>query len=208
MAPLYCRRESQRVTNTVPAADFPTAGAPLTYVPWNELARRSLPAGICNAGVAPPCVPKTNDPAKLAHLRAHGLTPGDAFPGNVIPAELIDQNAVRFMGTGAIPKPNIGTSQFSHRQSSRRSCVKTWSASITTSRTVLHLMGHWIHDSMSQTIYPTMWSGDSYTTVGDVFQNPSWASVIKLTQTLSPTLLNETALNVNGNTININPAGI
>jgi hypothetical protein len=47
-----------------------------------------------------------------------------------------------------------------------------------------------------------MWGpGNQYFTVGNVFKNPSWAAVIKLSQTLSPTLLNETAFNVNGNTI-------
>ena len=69
-------------------------------------------------------------------------------------------------------------------------------------------MGHWIHDQMSQTIFPSQWSGDSYTTVGNVFANPSWAAVVKLSQTLSPNLLNETAFNVNGNTIDMTPAGI
>ena len=58
---------------------------------------------------------------------------------------------------------------------------------------------------MDQTIYPSMWDGDSYVTVGDVFNNPTWGTVIKLTQSLSPTILNETSINVNGNTINITP---
>lgn len=196
------------VTNTVPAANFPTLGQDLQYAPWNELTADKLASGVCNAGVAPPCVPKTSDPAKLALYAAHGLTPGDPFPGNVIPADLIDQNAVRFMSTGAIPKPNIGTTQFSSSPKQPtyvREDVVRVDHDITDK---IHLMGHWIHDEMSQTIYPTMWSGDSYSTVGDIFNNPSWSSVIKLTQTLSPSLLNETALNVNGNTIHINPAGI
>jgi hypothetical protein len=69
-------------------------------------------------------------------------------------------------------------------------------------------MGHWIHDSMSNTQYPSMWSPDSYYTVGTLFKNPSWGTVVKLTQTLSTTLLNETSINVNGNTINMTPVGI
>ncbi len=32
---------------------------------------------------------------------------------------------------------------------------------------------------MDQTIYPSMWDGDSYVTVGDVFNNPTWGTVIK-----------------------------
>ncbi len=138
----------------------------------------------------------------------YGLTPGQAFPDNKIPAGSDRPERSAVLNTGAIPKPNIGTSQFSSSPKQPtfvREDVVRIDHDITDR---LHLMGHWIHDSMSQTIYPTMWSGDSYATVGNVFQNPSWASVIKLTQTISPTVLNETALNVNGNTININPAGI
>jgi hypothetical protein len=52
----------------------------------------------------------------------------------------------------------------------------------------MHLMGHWIHDQMSQTYFPNQnWGdGDSYTTAGDTMANPSWGSVIKLTYTISP----------------------
>jgi hypothetical protein len=196
-------------TATVPNADFPTAGQALTYQPWNEPA--SLANGVCNAGQTAPCVPKTNDPAKLALYAGDGLTPGNAFPGNVIPANLIDPNAVLFMGTGAIPHqtnssvtaPTV-TASPSQPQYVREDVVRA-DHDISPR---LHLMGHWIHDAMVQTIIPSEWSGDSYDTVGTVFANPSWASVIKLSQTLSPTILNETALNVNGNTINWTPTGI
>src|SRR5579863_2114869 len=71
---------SPLVANTIQANNFPTAGAPLTY---------NVPAG--NAA---PIVPVTSDPAKLALYTQDGLTAGQPFPGNVIPANLIDQNAV------------------------------------------------------------------------------------------------------------------
>lgn len=220
----YIAGANPSVTNTVPAANFPTAGQDLNYQPWNELAASKLPAGVCNNGVAPPCVPITADPKYVGNgyvfdpnnpvaptgglYGQYHLVPGNPFPNNTIPAALLDANAIRFMSTGAIPKPNIGTSQFSSSPKQPtfvREDVVRVDHDITDR---LHLMGHWIHDQMSQTIYPTMWSGDSYTTVGDVFKNPSWSSVIKLTDTVSPSVLNETAFNVNGNTININPAGI
>jgi Carboxypeptidase regulatory-like domain len=185
------------VTNTIPSAYFPTAGSPLVYSPLSG---------------NPLIVPSTNDPAKLAVYTADGLVAGLPFPSNkgayTIPANLIDPNAVLFMGTGAIPKPNTtnGTQVLSSPKQPtdvREDVVR-----------VDHhfndkyaLMGHWIHDDMSQTIFPSMWSGDNYYTVGNVFNNPSWGTVIKLTQTISPTLLNETSINVNGNTINITPVG-
>ena len=181
------------VTPTVPANDFPTAGSAFTYTPFN--------------GGAAPVVPVTSDPAKLAVYSTDHLTPGQPFPGNTIPANLLDPNAVLFMGTGAIPHPNSGTDNYvsSPKQPTYvREDVVRIDHNITNK---MHLMGSWLHDSATQTIFPTMWSGDSYTTVGDIFSNPSWAAAVRLTDTLSPTVLNEVGLYVNGNTINVAPAG-
>ena len=196
--------------STAPAADFPTAGSPLAYQPFNELAASALPSGVCNPGVAAPCVPKTSDPAKLATYAADGLTPGGPFPGNVIPANLLDPNAVLFMGTGAIPMPNAGTDTNPQYVASPKQPTDVREDVVRIDHDInskMHLMGHWIHDQMSQTIIPSIWSGDNYDTVGTVFANPSWSAVIKLTQTLSPSLLNETSFDVNGNTIDMSPTG-
>ncbi len=200
-------------TNTVPTADFPTAGQNLNYVAWNDQSFTGSQIGTtCNADVtAAPCVPKTSDPAKLALYAQDGLTQGEAFPGGVIPANLIDSNAVLFMGTGAIPKPTNGSVTNPQVVSAPKQPTFVREDVVRIDHDITdkyHLMGHWIHDQMSQTNYPSMWDGDSYYTVGTVFANPSWASVIKLTQTLSPTLLNETSLDVNGNTIQWTPVGV
>jgi len=174
--------------------------------------KESPNAGICNSGQTAPCVPTTADPAKLALYSTDGLTIGNSFPGGTIPANLIDPNAVLFMKTGAIPASNStsasGAPQYvaSPTQPTYvREDVVRIDHDITAR---MHLMGHFIHDQMSQTYYPDMWSSDSYPTTGNVFGNPTWGSVIKLTQTISPNLLNETSLNVNGNSISITPAGI
>jgi hypothetical protein len=189
----YIAGVNPTVTPTIPANDFPAAGSNFTYTPFN--------------GTAVPVVPVTSDPAKLATYAADHLTPGQPFPGNTIPANLLDPNAVLFMGTGAIPMPNSGTDNYvaSPKQPTyvREDVVRidhNFSDKY-------HLMGSWIHDAMSQTVIPTQWSGDSYDTVGDVFKNPSWGAAIRLTQSISPTVLNETGLYVNGNTINVSPYG-
>ncbi|HEX3986191.1 MAG TPA: TonB-dependent receptor [Acidobacteriaceae bacterium] len=185
---------SPTVTPTVPAGDVPTSGAALAYTPFN--------------GGAAPVVPTTSDPAKLALYATDGLTPGQPFPNNTIPANLLDPNAVLMMGTGAIPKPNVGTDNY-QASPTQPTYVREDVVRIDHNFSQkYHLMGSWIHDAMSQTIFPTMWSGDSYTTVGDVFNNPSWGAAVRLTQAISPTLLNETGLYVNGNTISVQPAGI
>jgi hypothetical protein len=189
-------------TATVPDADFPTAGQALNYSAWND-------------GTTPPIVPKTTDPNELAKYPANWV-PGQPIPKNAdgtftIPANLLDPNAVLFMGTGAIPHATNGSSTNPQvvAAPSQPTFVREDVVRIDHDFTEkYHLMGHWIHDQMSQTIYPSEWSGSSYNTVGTLFANPSWASVIKLTQTLTPNLLNETSLNVNGNTIVWSPVGI
>ena len=201
----YIAGVNPSLTPTVPANDFPAnSTSDFTYTPWN-----------CGqSGCAAPIVPKvTTNPTYTALETANGLTPGAAFPGSqsagyTIPAALLDPNAVLFMGTGAIPKPNSGTDGYvgSPKQPTyvREDVVRIDH----NFNDKYHLMGSWIHDAMTQTIIPTQWSGDSYDTVGDVFANPSWGSAIRLTQAISPTLLNETGLYVNGNTISVTPTGI
>jgi Carboxypeptidase regulatory-like domain len=192
------------VANTIPAAYFPTAGSPLNYTPLTK-----NPDGTPITLI----VPNTMDPAKLAQYSADGLVAGKPFPsdgagGYTIPANLLDPNAVLFMGTGAIPKPNTANGTQYIASPKQPTYVREDVVRIDHHfNDKYQLMGHWIHDQMSQTIYPDMWGNDSYVTTGDVFKNPTWGTVIKLTQSISPTLLNETSLNVNGNTINITPVG-
>ncbi len=192
------------VTNTIPAAYFPTAGSPLNYTPLTKDS---------NGNPIQLLVPATADPAKLALYSQDGLVAGQPFPSSggvyTIPANLLDPNAILFMGTGAIPKPNTANGTQYIASPKQPTYVREDVVRIDQHFSDKYqLMGHWIHDQMSQTIYPDMWSNNSYVTTGDVFQNPSWGTVIKLTQAISPTVLNETGLNVNGNTINITPAGI
>jgi hypothetical protein len=190
-------------TTTIPTADFPTAGQNLAYV--------LPPKG------AVPIVPLTNDPAKLAIYSADGLIAGNAFPNPsgdnktyVIPSNLLDPNAVRFMGTGAFPKPNapdgsnVYVASIAAPTYVREDLIRIDHAI----NSKLQLMGHYIHDANTQTKYPPLWSNDSYPTVGSVMNNPAWAAVVKLTQTISPNLLNETAFNFDGNKLTFTPIGV
>lgn len=179
------------VVNTIAAANFPTLGQPLTYI---------VPS---NGKV--PIVPQTTDPAKLALYAADGLTPGQPFPNNTIPANLIDQNAVRELSAGTFPKPNFGTSQFI---SSIPETTNVREDVIRIDRNIaskFQLMGHYLHDAVSQTRYPPLWGNSTYPTVGSAMLNPSWSSTVKLTQTYSPSLLNETSFLFSGNTIHLTP---
>ena len=182
------------IKNTIAASNFPVAGQPLTYtVPSNGTI---------------PIVPVTADPARQALYAADGLTPGQPFPANTIPANLIDPNVVLMMNAGTFPKPNLGTSQYissiAQPTNVREDLVRIDHAI----NSKFQLMGHYVHDNVDQTYFPPLWGDSSYPTVGTAMYNPSWAAVIKLTQTISPNVLNETAFNYNGNLIHLDPVGV
>jgi len=182
------------VVNTIASSNFPTAGQPVTYtVPSNG---------------AVPLVPITADPAKLAIYQADGLTPGQPFPNNTIPANLIDPNAVLEMNAGTFPKPNFGTGQYISsvpQPTNVREDVVRIDHAINSK---LQLMGHYVHDAVTQTTYPPQWGDSSYPTTGSTMLNPAWMAAFKLTQMYSPSLLNETAFNYSDNTVKINPQGV
>lgn len=184
---------SPTLTNTIPASDFPTTGQDLTYV---------SPTG----GTI--LVPTTNDPLKAGRISDLKLKQGQPFPNNVIPAALFDDNAVRFLSTGAFPKPNSGFSQVALSANQPifvREDVVRMDHNINDK---WQLMGHFVHDGVNQTYATSLWNNDSYPTVGTTFTNPSYSAVIKLTGAITPTLLNEVSFNYDGNIIKIQPEGI
>lgn len=190
------RGSAPTTTNTIPLADFPVAGQALHYV--------------VSTGGAVPIVPSTpQNAAKNALYAQDGLTPGQPFPNNIIPANLIDPNVIAMINTGIFPKPNVtdGANQFVASVVQPTYVREDLVRIDHNINEKLQLMGHYIHDANSQTLYPPLWSNDNYPTVGSVIQNPAWAAVVKLTQTLSPNLLNETAFNYDGNKLTITPVG-
>ena len=177
--------------NAILAPNFPTPGQPLAYTP---------PSGKA------PLVPITSDPAKLAIYAADGLVAGQPFPGNIIPANLMDQNAVLQLNTGAFPKPNFnnGTQYIASipQPTQVREDIVRIDHAISPK---YQLMGHYLHDTLAQNYFPPLWGNSSYPTVGTEMNNPSYSAVIKLTQTYSPNLLNETAFLYSGNKITLTP---
>jgi hypothetical protein len=185
---------SPSTVNTIAANNFAVAGQDLAYtVPSNGTA---------------PIVPDTTDPAKLLIYAARHLTPGQPFPNSIIPKELIDPNAVLELNAGTFPKPNFGTSQYISSIPQPTNVREDVVRIDHTINSKLQLMGHYLHDQVSQTYFPPLWGDSSYPTVGTAMLNPSWSSTVKLTQTLSPKLLNETAFLYSGNTIHLSPVGV
>jgi hypothetical protein len=183
---------SPSIQNDILASNFPTAGQPLAY---------TIPAG-----GPTPIVPTTTDPAKLALYTADGLTMGMPFPKNTIPANLMDPNAVLEVNAGTFPKPNYNNgTQFiasiPQPTQVREDIVRIDHAI----NSKYQLMGHYLHDTLLQSYFPPLWGDSTYPTVGTTMTNPSFSAVIKLTQTYTPNLLNETALLYSGNKITLTP---
>jgi len=195
---------SPSVVKTLDQRDFPVAGKDLQYF---------APAFASTSAILVPSATTVGDPAFQAKLTAAGLTPGTPFPtaagggGQVIPASLIDPNAIAYLGTGIIPMGNASvangqaTSQAQTPLSVRDDIVRI-DHRVTDKWQIL---GHYIHDSITQTLGGPMegWSGGSYNTITSVVSNPSNSGAVKLTGSITPNLLVELSMNYDGNVINI-----
>ena len=185
---------SPNTNNTLPAADFPVAGQSLHYV---------APAFASNSKIL---VPSTvSDPAFLAKLASLGLTPGQPFPNDTIPAALIDPNAVAYLSTGVVPKPNLPDGRV---VTSAPTPLDVRDDLVRIDHRITdkwQILGHYIHDSVTQTQGGPMlgWSSSSYNTITSTVNNPSNSAAIKLTGSISPSLLVEASFNYDGNVIQI-----
>ena len=180
---------------TVPlASEYPTSsGAAITSaITAPTLAQ--VPASIqfknCPGGAAPA-----------------GVTPGQPFPNNTIPACMIDSNASALLTAGIFPLPTSGsTFQGGNKQpTTGKEEIARIDHQFTDKFSVF---GHWISDQAMQTFGETMWSGDNVPTVGNTFGNPSYSAVVHATYAIRPNLLNEVAFSYDGNRIHIIPAGV
>jgi hypothetical protein len=183
---------SPSIQNDILAPNFPVAGQALAY---------TIPAG-----GPTPIVPTTSDPAKLALYTADGLTMGQPFTKNTIPANLMDPNAVLEVNAGTFPKPNYnGGTQYiasiPQPTQVREDIVRIDHAI----NSKYQLMGHYLHDTLLQNYFPPLWGDSTYPTVGTIMTNPSFSAAIKLTQTYTSNLLNETAFLYSGNKITLTP---
>ncbi|HEY1463663.1 MAG TPA: carboxypeptidase regulatory-like domain-containing protein [Terriglobales bacterium] len=129
------------------------------------------------------------------------------FSSSAIPAGLLNANAQTLINSGIFPAPTSGA-QFVGGNNSPTNVREEIARVDHTFNDKFSVFGHWISEQTSQTYGTTQWSGDNVPTVSDVFGNPSYSAVVHTTYVISPTLLNETAFNYNGNRIHIIPQGL
>jgi carboxypeptidase family protein len=181
------------LVNTLPAADFPTAGQALHYVAPSYAAGRQI------------YVPKqVTDPAFLAKLTADGLTPGQPFPNQTIPANLFDPNALLYFSSGLIPHPTSGDKVVSQAETpiNVRDDIVRIDHQLTPK---WQIMGHYEHNAVTQgNAKPFLgWLSADYNTVTSTLSNPANSAALKLSGTISPSLLLEASMNYDGNIIDI-----
>jgi hypothetical protein len=213
-------------TATLPTADIPTLGTDLVYqsplfassstnngvttnpgivVPLSG--SYATAAGVQNVYFEP-CLASTvsnRDACQTALLTKYSLTPGQPFPGNKIPAELFDQNAVKYLNLGILPKP---TTSDGEAVSEAQTPINVRDDVVRIDHKVNDkwaILGHYMHDSVTQNYgQPFLgWLWASYNTVTSTLSNPSNSAAIKLSGTINPNLLVESSINYDGNVINI-----
>jgi hypothetical protein len=189
--------------NSIPSADLVTSPSTFNFALPAFNPSTQLAAGVGNQIF----VPTTGDPNFNAKLTAAGLTPGKPFPNNTIPGSLLDPNALLFNTLNDIP---AATNQANDTLTPPAGKIPTFMREDLfridhTINDKWQLFGHFIHDAVSQNYATILWNSDNYPTVGSNFVNPSYASVIKLTGTLTPNVLLEAAINYDGNKIAILP---
>jgi len=185
------------------ASSYPDAGGagtgaviPTTYN--NKTNPIAVPTGIANEFA--------NCPGGVAPA---GIVPGQPFPNNTIPDCMINSNAKALLTAGGkyggiFPAPTNGA--FFQGGNNSPTTLREEIARVDHTFTPkFSVFGHWISEQISQTYGTTQWSGDNVPSIADVFGNPSYSAVVHATYVISPTLLNETAFNYNGNRINIIP---
>jgi hypothetical protein len=141
-----------------------------------------------------------------------GIVQGQPFPGNTIPACMLDPNAQALLTAGGqfggiFPAPTSG-SQFIQPvavpTNVREEIVRI--DHNFTDKFVIY--GHYLAEQIANNQAKTMWSGDNVPSIGNTFGNPSYAAVIHTAYTISPNVTNEVAFNYNGNRIHILPVGL
>jgi hypothetical protein len=190
--------------NVMPGADEVTTsnvGSGFTY---------AIPAAYTTATQV--LVPQVGDASfngKLAGACQGGVNcvPGQPFPGNWIPAALLDPNALAFNATKNLPAAtNMSTDQYTPTGGHLPINVSEELFRVDHNiNDKWALMGHFIHDANDSVQATPEWQGDNIPIVGSNFSNPSYMAVIKLTGELKPDVLLEAAFNYDGNKIAIIP---
>jgi len=157
------------------------------------------------------CDPKnpTADSAYYENkLKPLGLTPGQAFPNNLIPQSLFDSNAVSYLTTVLPPVTDPSTGKNAADVPLPQKVTDTIVRIDHNFNDKWAILGHYIVDSQNQTYgQPELgWCGCDYNTLTSILSSPAHSATIKLTGAINPDLLVEASINYDGNGADITPS--
>lgn len=129
------------------------------------------------------------------------------FANNAIPSTMLNSNALLLAKPNFIfPTANLGTQW-----------IGSASVPISVNEQIVRidhqfsdktsLMVHYIRNGINQNFPTTLWSGDSYPTVGTDFLNEPQAALLRLTRSISPSLLNEAMVAFSRQPLTLLPTG-
>jgi hypothetical protein len=209
------------VTDVPDPSEYPGAsGAALTvtnaHTPCSNQVSAAIAANFTAAGQTLSTADSTGACAAPPKSPPVGYVPAVLVPftNNTIPAALLDNNAKLLLSTSKIfPTTNLvsistpGVLQYRGGNNSPTNVQEQIGRVDHQFSDKFSIFGHWISEQIMQTYGTTMWSGDNVPSIGNTFGNPSYSAVAHATYSISPTLINETAFNYNGNRIHILPIG-
>jgi hypothetical protein len=196
---------------TLNPADLPVAGQDLHYV-----VPQVSTSGVTDFKLRVPNVDPTSYYATNV-LKPLGLVPG-ADPGTaggfaqdssglaVIPHSLFDNNGLLYLNAGVFPKPNVSGKDVNISNNANPIDVRDDVVRIDQKvNDKWQILGHYMHDSVTQgSASPFLgWLWASYNTITSTLSNPANSAAIKLSGTITPSLLVEASINYDGNVINI-----
>jgi hypothetical protein len=189
---------SPTTSTTMPNADRPVAGQALHYV---------APAYASSQVISVPSVAQVPDPAFAAKVAAAGLTAGQPFPNQTIPASMFDQDGLLYLSPANSLLPYSNT--LGDKATTEIATPTTVTEEVVRIDHEINskwqILGHFLHDSQATGVAGAdlSWNWTSYDTISSVESNPANSAAIKLSGELSPSLLIEASMNYDGNIINI-----
>jgi hypothetical protein len=151
-------------------------------------------------------VPNVGDPVKVAQFTGLGLAPGTPFPGNKIPASLLDPNVQLFLKAGALPLANSGTQY-----------IASANSAIFVREDICHidhnfndkfsLDGHLVHFIANEGL-PASAVVSTLPTATLPYRNPAWNAAVRLNTIIRPNLINQAHFNFNANGLAYSAAGV
>jgi hypothetical protein len=169
-----------------------------TFFFWGEEWRRKRTQSIIRAATPTDAMRSGDFSAEAARIGQPILDPDTktAFPGNIIPAARLNQNA-QLLLKSLFPSPNVPGSAFLNYQVNGPTPENWREETINVTHQLTNstqVMVRYIKDSWVSQYPTTLWGSQAFPTISSIANIPGLSFVAKATSVMSPTLLNEVSV--------------